>query len=196
MIAILQPYLIELPVFRDLNIDFINHCSSIFNYHIYTTHDYIFRTGEIATSLYIITSGEVSFVGEGNSEGTQYSNRTNGAIGESEFLCKTCYNCTATCTSNEATIIFELTFENFWKLLKKYKLQFEYIKLIYKNNNSIKKSSSTFLVQQLKANLKNTKMLRMLTRTAVIMPNKSIILPDSTIAMCWSVLYQYHMTYS
>lgn len=188
MNSIVKPYLYEIIVFRSLNEDFVHACASSFMYNIYMTKDYVFRSNELATELYIIHSGEVSYVGEGNSEGTQYSSRTCGPIGDSEFLCKSCYNCSAICSSADITILFQLHFDIFWKLLKKYKLQERYVHVIDKHRETIRKASSTYLVQQLKMNLRNVKMLRMLTRRISIRSNESIILPESSMDLVWCVL--------
>ena len=86
--------------------------------------DFIFHTGEAALSLYILISGEVSFVNETSGQHFSKLFVSEGVLGASEFFCQTCYSCAAQASTD--TVCLELKFSDFWKLVCAHRLESSY----------------------------------------------------------------------
>ena len=188
----IRKYLKNMFFFKDLSEDALFDIAFCFIYSWYFPKDYLFRAGESANNLYIIISGETCLIGEGSNEGKQFSKHGIGPLGESEFFSRGCYNCSAVIPSDmstsvshsmAATIVLELSFEDYWNVLCKHKLQRKYVESLVHKHEHIRRQSSTFVVNKLQNNMKNTKMLKMLSPTMIVTKTNYSIAPESNIAL-------------
>ena len=147
--------------------------------------DFIFHTGEAAQSLYILISGEVSFVNENT--GQQFSKlfSSEGVLGASEFFFQSYYSCAAQASAD--VVCLELKFSDFWRLVCAHHLESSYSSQLQLSQAAFNKSSTANLVKTLKSNLKNSKMTKMLVMPSVAVSKSRIIYPNSLFAKLWTL---------
>lgn len=98
----MDAHLSSLFFFKDVSNSFLYDACAQFVSVVYLPKDYLFHVGEIATSLYVVISGEVNLsreddgasspTGDATSSGEVYAVRGVGPLGESEFFNRSYYN--------------------------------------------------------------------------------------------------------
>lgn len=156
--------------------------------------DFIFHTGEAAQSLYILISGEVSFVNESSGQHFSKLFASEGVLGASEFFCQTCYSCAAQASTD--TVCFELKFRDFWKLVCAHRLESSYSSQLQLSQAAFSKASTANLVNTLKSNLKNSKMTKMIVMPTATTKKNHIIYPTSVFSKIWTLCTMSFLAYT
>lgn len=167
--------------------------------NFYLPPDFLFFTGGKASRLYLLTSGEIELVNE--ISGERYaltvcrnspnhsagSSDSSTALGEAEFFQRGNYACGARVLKD--THCFELNFESLWNLIVEYKLESVYQSEMKKRSAELNKSSTHFIVNALKGNMKHAKMAKLLNVTQTVeMSRNFFLLPSSPFCQFWTLL--------
>lgn len=189
-------------------IDFLYDVSSKFTMHTYVQNDVMFHSHAASESLYILCSGEVKLLSEDTSSLPHLSGSSTAPsrkksadvkqytvvdkacpIGEYEFFTRSLYACAAVCSSDVVHML-EISYTDFWDVVCKHKLQEQYAHEHSRNKVHLLNHSSTAIVYRLQSNMRNSKMIKMMTNAAPSASTRPswIVLPGSAIAIAWTVL--------
>lgn len=145
---------------NELSNEFQDEFVGLFTIQEYIKGDYIFIEGEISTDLHFVKKGLVELVEV--EDKLTYGHISAGLyLGESEFLMRSYYACSAR-VKEDATIL-QLEFNSFWKLLQKYGFDDRFVTAVVnlfsaeRNGINLLKSRSTLeLVQNVRVNLQKS----------------------------------------
>lgn len=165
---------------------------------IYLPPDFIFYTGSRAERLYLLTSGEIELVDESTGEryalmahrpssGPSVGGAAANTLGEAEFFQRSTYACGARVLQDMHC--FELKFDALWALVLQYRLEGAYKAQMTIHEASLHRSSTHFIVNALRLNLKNAKMAKIMRATETVAEMSNFyLLPNSPFCQVWTLL--------
>ena len=167
--------------------EFQDELVGLFTVHEYIKGDYVFIEGEYSTNTYFVKKGLIELVEL--EDNLTYGNVAAGTyLGESEFLNRTYYSCSAR-VKEDATVL-QLDFDSFWKLLQKHSIDDRFVQAVAdlvsaerSGLNLLKSRSTQELVQNVRSNLlKSFKISKLYLGNSDAHSKGYVMYPDSAAA--------------
>jgi CRP-like cAMP-binding protein len=149
---------------------------------LYLEGDVLFVEGECADTLFFILDGSVALVSE--AADTVYTTLERCAIGEGEFFARALQPCTA--RAGSASQVACLHFRDFWQLLEELGWVAIFQDCLRRNEKQLQKNSTGHLIAKLKANLKSSKVGKLMD-TSASEEASFVVLPDSPYRQLWNL---------
>jgi len=138
--------------------DFVERLTLEMSSEKYMPDDVVFHSGELATTLFILYRGKVKLLSK--STGVEYTTLQDCMIGEGEFFTRALQPCDAIATIHAD--VFTLTFDRFWRVLSEERLVNDFKVKLVEKAEELNKNCVAFMIEKLKANMKNAKMAKMM----------------------------------
>jgi hypothetical protein len=170
---------------KDCNRDFVDMVIGAMETSKYMPDDVVFYSGELANTLYILYRGKVKL--KSQTTGVEYTTLSDCMIGEGEFFTRGLQPCTAVACAHAD--VFTLSFVKFWKVMSEERLVNDFKKKLVDKSEELNKNSVAFMIEKLKANMKNAKMAKMMNvEQEVEKPKYWVSDPGSTFRRVWDLV--------
>ena len=169
---------------KDCNRDFMERVVSEMKTDKYMPDDVVFHGGELATTLFILYRGKIKLISQ--QTGIEYTTLSDCMVGEGEFFTRALQPCTGIATVHAD--VFTLSFDSFWSVLSEERLVGDFKNKLVEKAEYLNKNCVAFMIEKLKANMKNAKMAKMMNVEMEVEPLKYWVSdPGSIFRRVWDL---------